>query len=584
MKGKILLVLLAVVVPLAVTEAFLRIINYPPELNREFQRKDIRWTIANVSLDSFGYRDREYALDKPKNTFRIYTIGDSYTYGWLIDDPNGSYPKILEASLSKDLEKNVEVINAGSPGFTIRDETARFVNEGKFFSPDLVLFGINDDEANVSNFFSRPVDINWPGFIKNLHIYQASLGNFFLRQANKKYTQHILDIYRDPNSQDWKDFVDYILKIRDEAKKVNASLALVLFPHIDPGNPNAAYDFYEFDQKFKEMGKQYGIYIIDPLDAFKAYPDKSKLVINPLDPHPTVEMNKIVANAILKQFDFKKYLSEHVEYEPVKKTVVISKNNSDVGPFQRINSISSNVSGYPWVYFETKNGDDVQEFPLIGMQYRKTAFHADYLQTAKAFTHSGLPGAIMTYYTRPEEKGIIQIDQNLYGYDVVGASYILAMRIMDNGTTKGDYIVPTQIEKSGDKWLIKFDQKEDYQLYELNLKVAVRQMDIDPEGKVTALSATSKLSTTLDQDTDKITFTPDYKIFSWARFEDFSGGGFDYAYVDDKMTPLKAINLKDNGLTLTFNKSLHKGQTVSVYVSSEHNLSPGEAIKLDIQK
>lgn len=40
-----------------------------------------RWKMKNVQLNSWGFREKEFNLVKPNNTYRIAVIGDSITYG-----------------------------------------------------------------------------------------------------------------------------------------------------------------------------------------------------------------------------------------------------------------------------------------------------------------------------------------------------------------------------------------------------------------------------------------------------------------------------------------------------------------------
>lgn len=106
------------------------------------------WSENYVTLNSLGLRDREFDIEKDPGTFRIYALGDSYTFGWLINDSQKSFPKIIEKNLQAVMPDPVEVINGPSPGFTIKEMVKRFKEEGKFLYPDLATVGIND-EANV---------------------------------------------------------------------------------------------------------------------------------------------------------------------------------------------------------------------------------------------------------------------------------------------------------------------------------------------------------------------------------------------------------------------------------------------------
>ena len=62
---------------------------------------DKDWFKKNVSLNSLGYRDFEYSLERPNNTFRILVLGDSMTFGQGINKTSDTYPKQLEVLLNK---------------------------------------------------------------------------------------------------------------------------------------------------------------------------------------------------------------------------------------------------------------------------------------------------------------------------------------------------------------------------------------------------------------------------------------------------------------------------------------------------
>src|SRR3989344_9377246 len=70
-----------------------------------------------ATLNSHGYRGREFSLEKEPKTKRILVLGDSFTFGHGVSDQN-TYPFLLEQELRKKLQ-NIEVINAGyADGFS----------------------------------------------------------------------------------------------------------------------------------------------------------------------------------------------------------------------------------------------------------------------------------------------------------------------------------------------------------------------------------------------------------------------------------------------------------------------------------
>lgn len=578
--GRVFLGLFSVLCSLFLIEILLRFLNYPPELNKKFQRKDILWTIENVSLNSYGYRDKEVNLQKADNTFRIYLLGDSYTYGWLVDNPEDRFANIVERNLSEQLKIPVELINAASPGFTLKEMVGRFANEGRYFNPDLVLIGLNDDEANISRTYLRKKEIK---FLSDSYLFQATVGNFLDKNVAKKNHEYLAGIYRNQDSKDWPEFTALMLKLKQEASKINAGLGIVLFPHIHANNPNAPYDLYEFNQKIKDFATKNKIYLVDPVETFLKYPDKTELRMNPLDPHPTVKMNKLLAEEILKQFDFQTYFQHHLPYIPNIKINYLSAHNLSLGKFNRIDKVSSNTGGLPWVYFETKNETNTQTFPLIGSEFRQMRYNADYLQTAKSFTHSGLPGATMIYNLYPDQKGVIKIKENLYGYRIVGINYLMALQITPNGATRSDYLLPTSIKREGGEWIFSFNQNEDYQMYKANLKVAVKQIDISPDGKAENLMQTIELKTRTPTETDKVSLPLAQKIYSWSKFEDFANHGFEYALVSGKVEPLVKVETNRNQLTLTFSHSIKSGQEVVFYASAKYLLAPKEILKVETE-
>lgn len=103
---------------------------------------EVKNTINSDSLNE----SKEYSIHKPINTYRIITLGDSFTYGWYVNSGE-NWSDILEELLNKQLKckdyQKFEVINLGVPGYDIEYIVERYKKRGIKYNPDLVMWFIN---------------------------------------------------------------------------------------------------------------------------------------------------------------------------------------------------------------------------------------------------------------------------------------------------------------------------------------------------------------------------------------------------------------------------------------------------------
>ncbi len=104
-------------------------------------------------VNSLGLRDFEYDYTKPKSTYRILALGDSFTVG--MEHPiEYIWPKLLEQMLNQRQESmRYEVINVGRQDVGTTYEYLYYVTEGYRYEPDLViLLVIGNDVTDNSQF------------------------------------------------------------------------------------------------------------------------------------------------------------------------------------------------------------------------------------------------------------------------------------------------------------------------------------------------------------------------------------------------------------------------------------------------
>lgn len=103
---------------------------------------------GRISINSDGFRGREYSLIKPPNTFRIILLGDSETFSFMLEEKD-----TLTAQLEGLLNRNTnslryEVLNFGVEGYNTFQELEQLRVKGLKYQPDLIILNycLNDPE------------------------------------------------------------------------------------------------------------------------------------------------------------------------------------------------------------------------------------------------------------------------------------------------------------------------------------------------------------------------------------------------------------------------------------------------------
>jgi lysophospholipase L1-like esterase len=112
--------------------------TFKPNSEFYFDGCNVILPLSHTSINSFGFRGKNYSEKKENNTLRIIAVGDSVTFGWGLND-NETFPYFLEKRLNKVCTKNVEVLNFGLPGLSAEEEFDFFKNNGIKLNPDVVI-------------------------------------------------------------------------------------------------------------------------------------------------------------------------------------------------------------------------------------------------------------------------------------------------------------------------------------------------------------------------------------------------------------------------------------------------------------
>jgi len=166
---------------------------------------------STVFINNEGFRGPEIIKQKPENTYRIFVVGGSTTFGVGVLN-NETAPALLQEKFEEtDFDFKVEVINAGIPGAGSEAES-KYVKERLVkFMPDLLIIydGFNDAKSYPSE--RKTTEIMWKerwmeicdlgkqyGF-ETIVTLQPFLGAGnkirFLEEANMHLDKHLIEIY-----------------------------------------------------------------------------------------------------------------------------------------------------------------------------------------------------------------------------------------------------------------------------------------------------------------------------------------------------------------------------------------------------
>ena len=114
---------------------------------------------GRIYINSEGFRGPEFSQSKDENTFRIFLIGGSTIFSAGVPDNQTVSAYLQEYFDNSDLEKKVEVINAGVGGSSSEIEVRLIKERLMYYEPDLFIVydGWNDlERIRAPNFFSIP--------------------------------------------------------------------------------------------------------------------------------------------------------------------------------------------------------------------------------------------------------------------------------------------------------------------------------------------------------------------------------------------------------------------------------------------
>ncbi|MDD4939873.1 MAG: SGNH/GDSL hydrolase family protein [Candidatus Omnitrophica bacterium] len=277
-------------------------------------------TYNNITctINSRQFRGGEIDVPKPAGTFRIVALGDSITFG--IDNPDEyTYPRLLDELLKQKRtpEGKVEVINAGTPGYSSASCLAFLKNDVLAVKPDLlaVMVGWNDV---INGIYEGTTSVNsisnnilW--YLTKKSILVMTLREKLAAKSGNIDKMYWKNVHSRPPDTVFARYESNLNKILAEAKANNIRAFLIKFPYQNKkagGNPQEfqrmvqKYMAVELREDYKrihgiidKVGGQNKVAVFDAASYFTKMPDQDSL-FSPDGIHLSNEGNKVFSRIV----------------------------------------------------------------------------------------------------------------------------------------------------------------------------------------------------------------------------------------------------------------------------------------------
>jgi len=201
--------------------------------NKAFPHKEEK-KVFRVSSNADGLRSVGAVRPKDESSLRVMALGCSTTFGWGVDDAN-SYPAQLQTLLDDAGVENVEVINAGQPGYTSFQGRWLWDESLQHYEPDVVLIGYVVQDARKAAYSDKSQAIlqNDHRFMKDHFLYKSraylalrSMLGAVQIEAKERPQNGKGGIFRVPP----EDYVDNLRVLVSNVQAIGATPVLFGFP------------------------------------------------------------------------------------------------------------------------------------------------------------------------------------------------------------------------------------------------------------------------------------------------------------------------------------------------------------------
>ena len=254
-------------------------------------------------INSLGFRDDDFPLEKPAGELRMIAVGDSITLAAGVQGDD-CWVQQLEQRLELARGAPVEVVNAGfSRGFRPQSYVGWLAEQGLRLDPDAVLVGfcLNDISTDIPMYVPQAQEpVPWLGgrselLVKLQHAFPGwgappAAAKPMALKAKRVVASH---------AEEWKATQDGLLQMQALLEPRGVRFVVAVFPMMS--QLASGYLFGELHQLVTGFCADHAIECVDLLPPFLGR-DETELWVHPRDQHMNDVGQRMAADALAAWF------------------------------------------------------------------------------------------------------------------------------------------------------------------------------------------------------------------------------------------------------------------------------------------
>jgi hypothetical protein len=263
-----------------------------------------RWQKAYAPVNSVYCRDAEWPETKPPGTYRIAFLGDSFTYGWGINNEEDRFTEILQEHFDADSGRRVEIMNVAWAGWNTEDHLRALRELLEPYQVDEVVLCYLPNDIQGLIPVQAENDPRQPPSAVYVNVESSFLLDYLFHrvvaprmQSGPPYLDWLADAYADP--QVWGRQQEALSEFVRECRARSYRVRVVLVPFTLAAA--SRYDGRAIHGQVSQHFRSLDVSVLDLLPSLEGL-KLDDLVVNRFDGHPNEKAHRLFGDAIWRGF------------------------------------------------------------------------------------------------------------------------------------------------------------------------------------------------------------------------------------------------------------------------------------------